>query len=183
VMSRRWVLALAAGAVAACGAGPVAVPGAAVPGAAVPGEGVQAASPWGQAIEVPGLAALSQGKAARPLSVSCPYAGDCAAAGDYRHGDSRQGFVADERGGRWGRAIEVPGLGALNKGGHAGVSQVSCASPGNCAAAGDYEAGGQPRGFVADERNGRWGRAIEVPGLGALEKAARPAGRRCRRPD
>ena len=40
--------------------------------------------------------------------------------------------------GVWSRAIEVPGLGALSQGGDAGVSSVSCASAGNCAAGGDY---------------------------------------------
>ena len=38
----------------------------------------------------------------------------------------------------WGRAVEVPGLGSLNKGGNAGVNSVSCASPGNCTAGGSY---------------------------------------------
>ena len=41
--------------------------------------------------------------------------------------------------GSWGRAIEVPGLAALNKGGDAEVTSVSCASAGSCAAGGDYE--------------------------------------------
>jgi hypothetical protein len=168
VMRRPWVLALAAGAVAMCGAGPVAVAAEVVPGRASP-----AASLWGQAIEIPGLAALSQGKAELPVSVSCPTPGNCAAVGDYLHGSGAQGFVVDERNGQWGQAIELPGLGVLNTGGNAEVNQVSCASAGNCAAAGQYEADGQPRGFVADERNGHWGRAIEVPGLGALEKGGK----------
>ena len=38
--------------------------------------------------------------------------------------------------GPWGQAIEVPGLGALNKGGDAGVSSVSCAPAGSCMAGG-----------------------------------------------
>ncbi len=67
----------------------------------------------------------------------------------------------------WGRAIEVPGLGALDKGGHAEVFQVSCGSAGNCAAGGFYhDRHGHGQGFVVSERNGVWGRAIEVPGLG-----------------
>jgi hypothetical protein len=66
------------------------------------------------------------------------------------------GFVAVERHGRWVKAIEVPGLAALNKGRFAGVNSVSCASAGNCAAGGDYsEPHGQ--GFVVSERNGVWG--------------------------
>jgi len=71
--------------------------------------------------------------------------------------------------GSWGRAIEVPGLGALNKGGHAQVWSVSCSLRRNCAAGGFYrDGGGHLQGFVVSERNGVWGRAIEVPGLGTL---------------
>jgi hypothetical protein len=46
--------------------------------------------------------------------------------------------VVSEKSGVWGRAIKVPGLGALNKGGNAGVRSVSCASPGTCAGGGSY---------------------------------------------
>jgi len=111
---------------------------------------------------------LNKGRNANVLSVSCPSAGNCAAGGYYQnHG--KQGFVAVERNGRWRQAIEVPGLGALNRGGPAQVDQVSCASAGNCAAGGFYrDGGGHQQGFVAVERNGRWRRAIEVPGLGTL---------------
>jgi hypothetical protein len=50
-----------------------------------------------------------------------------------------------------------------------GVNQVSCASPGNCAATGNYTgAQDHNQAFVADEKNGTWGGAIEVPGSGAL---------------
>ena len=70
--------------------------------------------------------------------------------------------------GSWGRAIQVPGLAALNTGGDAEVASVSCASAGNCAAGGDYSDGDAQQGFVAVERDGRWHTAIEVPGLAAL---------------
>ena len=125
---------------------------------------------WGRAVKAPGLAALSNGGSGVVLSVSCTPAGTCVAGGDYsgRRGNS-QGFVAAERNGRWGRAVKVPGLAALNKGGEADVDSVSCASAGNCAAGGRYEERrGNLQGFVAAERNGRWGRAVEVPGLAAL---------------
>jgi len=130
----------------------------------------RAAGSWGKAMKVPGLAALNTGGNARVSSVSCASAGNCAAGGDYwQPGDRYQGFVADERNGVWGTAIEVPGLAALNTGRGASVGSVSCASPGNCAAGGDYSAGEDvSRGFVAVERNGVWGTAIEVPGLAAL---------------
>ena len=127
---------------------------------------------WAKAIEVPGLGALNKGGDADVSSVSCASAGNCAAGGSYTDSDRhQQGFVAVERHGRWGQAIEVPGLGALNKDGYAEVNSVSCGSAGNCAAGGDYaDQAGNSQGFVASERDGVWGRAIEVPGLGALNK-------------
>ena len=126
---------------------------------------------WGRAAAVPGLWALNKGGwYARVDSVSCGSAGNCAAGGVYQHDGHGygQGFVAVERNGRWGKAIEVPGLGALNKGHYAEVNSVSCGSAGNCAAGGYYHRFGRLQGFVAVERHGRWHTAIEVPGLGAL---------------
>jgi hypothetical protein len=74
--------------------------------------------------------------------------------------------------GSWGRAVGVPGLVALNKGGFASVRSVSCAPPGNCAADGFYtDRHDHGQGFVVVERNGRWTTAIGVPGLGALNKS------------
>jgi len=58
------------------------------------------------------------------------------------------------------RAIEVPSLGALNKGADAFVGSVSCASADSCAAGGDYtDVGDNGQGFVAVERHGAWGKA------------------------
>ena len=136
---------------------------------------VRGAGSWGRAIEVPGLGVLNTGGRAYVTSVSCASAGNCAAGGSYRDGQRHdQGFVAVERNGVWGTAMEVPGLGALNAGrshfiGGASVSSVSCAAAGDCAAGGDYVNGhNKVQAFVADDRHGRWGRAIEVPGLAAL---------------
>src|SRR5260370_31597202 len=65
--------------------------------------------------------------------------------------------------------MEVPGLGALNTGGAAGVVSVSCASASNCAAGGRYVEGhGHAEGVVVSERNGVWRQAMKVAGLGAL---------------
>jgi len=123
---------------------------------------------WGTAIEVPGLAALNTNRDAEVFSVSCASAGNCVAGGKYVGGSHLHGFVAGERNGVWGKAAEVPGLAALDGGGDATVLSVSCASAGNCAAGGSYHIDHHHQGFVADERNGRWGTAIAVPGLAAL---------------
>jgi len=176
-MRRRRVLVFAAGAAAVWCVGPLAVPGAVGAWAAAAARGA-AASLWGRAIEVPGLGALNKGGHAGVSEVSCSSAGNCAAGGWYwdqhRH---VQGFVVSERNGRWGRAIELPGLGALNTGGFAQVSSVSCALPGHCAAGGFYRnRRGHGRAFVAVERYGRWRRAIDVPGLGALNTGGHGGG-------
>jgi hypothetical protein len=131
---------------------------------------------WGNAIEVPGTAALNTGGSAGVTSVSCASAGNCSAGGSYATASGFEAFVAGESGGRWGNAIEVPGTAALNKGDGALVTSVSCATAGNCSAGGYYTIGailgGQPvqEAFVAGESGGRWGSAIEVPGTAALNK-------------
>jgi hypothetical protein len=130
---------------------------------------------WGSAVEVPGTAALNTGGLAQVNSVSCASPGNCSAGGDYLSrvgkGDKSQAFVAGEVKGRWGSAVEVPGTAALNTGGLAQVSSVSCASPGNCSAGGDYTDGsGHTQVFVVSEVNGTWRNAEEVPGSGALNQ-------------
>lgn len=129
---------------------------------------------WGKPTAVPGLKALNNGGSTEVNSASCPSAGNCVVGGDYdqKNGDD-QGFVAVERNGTWSEAIAVPGLAALNKGGDAQVSSVSCASAGSCVAGGSYQSSKGQRGFVAVERNGRWGKATAVPGLAALNKGGR----------
>ncbi len=134
---------------------------------------------WGKAIEVPGLGALNTG-GADVSSVSCASAGDCTAGGSY-DGRGSGGYAVAERNGRWGKAIQIPGLAALGGG---DVSSVSCASPGNCAAGGTYVVGPPIRilGFVADERNGRWGKAIKVPGRPGARNAGEVSSVSCASP-
>ena len=75
--------------------------------------------------------------------------------------------MAVERNGRRGTAIKMPILGALNKGGNAGVNEVSCASAGNGAAGGYYTGRSHHRqGFVASERNGVGARRSRCPASG-----------------
>jgi hypothetical protein len=125
---------------------------------------------WGTAIEVPGTGTLNKGGDAGVGSVSCATAASCTAGGDYKDGSSKhQAFVVDKTNGSWGNAIEIPGIGALNKGGRAHVNSVSCATRGNCTAGGYYTNSSHKRqAFVADETNGSWGNAIEVPGTASL---------------
>ena len=128
---------------------------------------------WGQAAEVPGIAALNTGADSWVTSVSCPSAGNCTAGGFYAvasvSGDLLQAFVANKVNGIWHSAREVPGTGVLNAAGKAQVTSVSCASPGNCTAVGTYlDSSGNLQVFGASEVAGSWHRAVELPGIGAL---------------
>jgi hypothetical protein len=124
---------------------------------------------WGTAQQIPGLAGLAAAGSDGGV-LSCPSAGNCTIAGSY--GDAsgnQQAFAADEKDGTWGTAIEIPGLASLNSGGEAGIASLSCASPGNCAAAGLYlDGAGHLQAFVVSEVGGTWGPAAEVPGTSAL---------------
>ena len=107
---------------------------------------------WGTARQVPGLAALNTGEHAQISSVSCTSPGNCSAGGSYGvpAGPScctSHAFVVSQVNGKWGRAEPVPGM--------TGISEVSCASAGNCGAAG---------GLVVSQVSGKWGRAARIAG-------------------
>ncbi len=127
-------------------------------------------SNWGKAEEVPGTAALNKGGDADVNSVSCARVGSCGAGGFYTDGHGHvEAFVVNEKQGRWRNALAAPGLAALNAGGNAQVTSLSCPSAGDCVAGGFYTDGhGHVQAFVASERNGGWLRAVQVPGTAAL---------------
>jgi len=161
------VLALAAAASASSSRGAVAGTRAAAGGRAAASGGT-----WGTAEEVPGTAALNEGGEAGVSSVSCGRAGDCSAGGSYTNATGNvQAFVAGEVRGVWGSAQQVPGIAALNKGGEAGVTSVSCGRAGDCSVGGSYrDAALHFQAFVAGEVRGVWGPAQEIPGIAALSK-------------
>jgi Big-like domain-containing protein len=105
---------------------------------------------WGNAIEVPGITAISGGSdAATASAVSCATAGNCAAGGVYDDSNptpAEHVFVAVQAGGAWGNAQQLTGTGTKPA-----LSSVSCATPGNCAFGGSgTDASGHVQGFVAD---------------------------------
>jgi hypothetical protein len=166
-MRRTQVIGVLAGAVAASCAAALAVMAGPAFGA------VARADSWGKAIEVPGLARLSAGHGGTLVAVSCSAPGDCAATGNYHNGSGHgEAYVVSEKNGSWRTAIEVPRLAALNTGGSAEVTSLSCASAGNCAAGGSYTSSRGTRAFVVSEKNGSWGTAIQVPGATTLSGAS-----------
>ncbi len=100
-------------------------------------------------------------------SLACPAPGRCVAGGSYTDaaGDV-QGFVANQAGDAWPRALTL-GLpsNALGPGQVAAVRSVACGAPGSCVAVGTYLDDSRiprTRAFVALEAGGRWGPAQAV---------------------
>jgi hypothetical protein len=78
-------------------------------------------------------------------------------------------FVATWRKGKWKKAEEVPGLAKLNKDGAVYPGSLSCATAGNCVAAGAYlDGSGHFQVFEVVQRAGTWRTAVEVPGAAKL---------------
>ena len=139
--------------------------------------GVPVASGWTAATPVPGLAGLGTAGMNLVTTVSCTAPGDCTAGGYYlplqnATGEIYRPFVVTESGGRWGTAAEVPGVGEQPAADPAILTQVSCSSPGNCAAVGNYfgvpgddtgTGGVSAEGFTVTQTNGRWGDIQLVP--------------------
>jgi hypothetical protein len=130
---------------------------------------------WGAAQEIPGTAVQHPGGSGN-YWVSCAAPGQCSAAGSYTDAAKKnQVFVVDEINGSWGAAQQIPGITVLNSGGMATIDSVSCAGPGQCSVGGSYADGsGRQHAFVADEVDGRWRPALEVPGMAALKAGSAP---------
>ena len=120
---------------------------------------------WQTFENVPGLVAANNGNDAEVSSVSCASAGNCSAGGIYANGSNFQGFVVSQVDGVWQSFVDVPGLSAVNTGGDAEVSSVSCGSAGNCAAVGYYSNADGNQEFVVSQVDGVWQTFENVPGL------------------
>lgn len=105
-------------------------------------------------------------------SVSCAAAGDCAAVGWY-HGyrGKRQtygGLLFTEANGQWAQGIAAPlpsnrDSRQMTTTTELDLNSVSCPSPGNCTAVGDYLAHGHQEGLLLTETDGIWNPGVEAP--------------------
>jgi hypothetical protein len=127
---------------------------------------------WGKPEAIPGLAGLDAGDVLAIDDAACAAPGYCTVTGEYSTGFSSDvpppssAFVVDEAGYRWRTAAEIPGLAALNVGGDAGSTVLSCPSPGNCTIVGDYAPAVQsPAARAARLRQLRAAGALVRPGL------------------
>jgi hypothetical protein len=92
---------------------------------------------WRTAIEVPGVQGMGVSSIVSSLSCSSP--GDCAVVGFAgTQAGAKQGIVAAEINGTWGRAEVIPGLMTLNADAHAEGLTLSCSGALDCSSSGIY---------------------------------------------
>jgi hypothetical protein len=131
---------------------------------------------WGTPVPLPGFTALNVGGAIGSLTITCSAPGDCAVGGEFTGPAPASGqlpasaFTATEVGGTWGNAQPVDTSG-LPVGSNSLIVSISCAFPGNCAAAGqDWVTGSSAQAFLVAETGGTWSAAQPV-GLGSIPTA------------
>ena len=133
---------------------------------------------WGQALAVPGVNALATGgtqsEGGFATAISCTSPGECTAVGSYSTYEQKTGIttswplVVSQSDGAWGQAAALPGIAALSSGLGGKLTEISCASAGNCAAVGGHSG----TLFILDQTNGSWSDPLAVPGLASLGSAS-----------
>jgi hypothetical protein len=127
---------------------------------------------WHRPQPIPGLSALPgmYPSDSQISGISCAPAGNCTAEGTYtkKFPDNHVGlgvFVVSENQGTWGRAESLSGFAARSR--DPGVTQISCASPGNCSLIGFNALGGKRWGqaFVASQTDSTWGNSEPIHGI------------------
>ena len=122
-------------------------------------------------------ASQEQAHVASITSLSCGRPGDCVAGGDvsdysqFNGNSDEQAFLLEEKNGTWSSYREVPGTAALNAGGKAAVTTVSCTAAGDCTAGGYYaNRKGTELGFLLTETGFTWGKlaAVGFGGVGVI---------------
>ena len=125
---------------------------------------------WRPASDVGGVAVGAN--QVQITGLSCVAGGNCLAIGTYAtpaqeaqifFGNGTP-FLDKEVDGVWQPAINPPGLASLDASYRytSVLDDVSCASAGNCAAAGTFFSNATYPAFVVDETNGKWSKATEL---------------------
>jgi outer membrane protein OmpA-like peptidoglycan-associated protein len=130
---------------------------------------------WGTAIP----AAFSDGiQNERPQSrfnsVSCASVGNCVAVGGFSNTvDANEAFTQTLVNGVWANARPaIFGAGIQNASPGAGLDLVTCLSPGNCVAAGQFRnINGDNEAFTQTQANGQWGNAVPARFANGIQSA------------
>jgi len=132
---------------------------------------VETGGVWARATQVTLPANSSSSTQVSDLhSVVCASAANCSAVGTYSATASRnpiqEGFVINDVHGHWSSGIEVRLPAGANYNPFTTLSQVSCASAGNCSVAGSYiDANNITHALVVNEVAGTWhaGESVATP--------------------
>jgi hypothetical protein len=127
---------------------------------------------WSKAVEaVLPPNALASSQTAQLHSLSCPSAGNCVAIGTYSatidKRSAQEGFVVNEVNGHWSNGVQVVLPSGTNANPFVSLSQISCASAGNCNVTGSYiDANSVTHALVVNEVNHVWraGVSLVLPG-------------------
>jgi hypothetical protein len=127
---------------------------------------------WRSAVQVPLPAnAVSSGQNAQLHSIACVSPGNCSAVGTYSAKGTplptTQGLVINEVNGIWQKGDEVHLPGGTNVNPFVTLTQVACASAGNCSAVGSYtDNNGATHALLISEQASRWlaGTSMLLPG-------------------
>jgi len=125
---------------------------------------------WGPSQPVPGLAALTTPATSGSgdiKAITCTTLGNCVAVGYLVTGSGSAAtsvpLVMTETAGTWSSPQQIDGTAGLGSGTSAGLTKISCADAGDCAATGTYKtSGGQNDAFYASETAGAWSAATVV---------------------
>ncbi|MSY13376.1 MAG: hypothetical protein F2673_09625, partial [Actinobacteria bacterium] len=144
---------------------------------AVPAVAVADSGPiWGDATPATFAADIQNAAPTAQLnSVSCVSAGHCTAAGSFKDlAGNTQAFTQTSTSGTWGNA--VPATFATNvqyAAPYARFDTVSCASTGNCTAAGRFkDLAGNLQAFTQTSTGGTWAQAVPATLAAGLQSAA-----------
>ena len=122
---------------------------------------------WQTFEDVRALAAIPSIVGAVVNSVSCASAGNCSAVGQLNNTSYGPVFVMSQVNGVWGNFEYLQGLEAMNTSFFAEINVISCASAGNCTAAGGYGDDLGYQVFVVSQVDGVWGTVETIPSLNA----------------
>lgn len=135
---------------------------------------------WGQAVTISASGISTMTDDFIIDSMSCYSPGNCAVGGGYNYepADSEtefiQPFVISEIGGKWGPAMEVPGLTRPSPPGNGWIDSLSCVSSGACTASGTYPTSKASHAFVVTATAGNWSNAVTIARSAAID-GGRPA--------
>jgi hypothetical protein len=99
------------------------------------------------------------------FNVSCPSAGNCSAVGFYTDSSNhRQGVLLSETSGTWATGVKATLPADANTSPDTDLDGLSCVSPGNCTASGEYgDSSGNEQGLLLTQTAGTWGTGVKAP--------------------